>query len=177
MNIPNILTIVRFFLIPLFVYLYFIPIRNNTLYAIAIFIVAGITDIVDGYIARKYNIVTKFGMLLDPLADKLMILTVLFCFYLKGVIPLFVILIVLSKEILMILGATILYRKTRTTIQSNIFGKMTTAMFYIGVILLAFKIYIGYYVLILAVVFTIIALISYSYHFKYLYQGKLLKNS
>jgi len=177
MNIPNALTVIRFFLIPLFVYLYFLPVKNNIIYAIAVFVVAGITDVIDGYIARKYNVVTKFGMLLDPLADKLMILTVLFCFYIKGVIPLIVILIILLKEIFMIFGAAILYKKNRTTIQSNSFGKIATAMFYIGVILIAFKLFIGYYILILAVIFAIIAFVTYAYRFKHLYKEKLLKDS
>lgn len=86
MNIPNFLTLVRFLLIPLFVYTFFYVPEGNT-YAAVIFILSGITDILDGYIARHYNQVTKIGTLLDPLADKLMILTVLTSLWIKDLIP------------------------------------------------------------------------------------------
>ncbi|SNX55062.1 CDP-alcohol phosphatidyltransferase family protein [Thermoanaerobacterium sp. RBIITD] len=76
MNIPNVLTLLRFILIPIFVYSYFY-ITDGNIFAAIIFIVSGITDVLDGYIARHYNQITKMGILMDPLADKLMIITVL----------------------------------------------------------------------------------------------------
>jgi cardiolipin synthase len=67
MNIPNILTLFRLFLIPIFILLFFSNIFNYLFYSVLIFLVAGITDILDGYIARKYSLITKLGTVLDPL--------------------------------------------------------------------------------------------------------------
>ncbi|MDK2933316.1 MAG: hypothetical protein PWP27_1126 [Clostridiales bacterium] len=110
MNIPNILTLIRFLLIPVFVYFFFSNLEHNYLISATIFIFAGITDVLDGYIARTYNMVTKWGKLLDPLADKSMQLTVVFCLAYKKIIPLWAIYIILIKEILMVIGSIVLYR-------------------------------------------------------------------
>ena len=77
MNIPNLLTIIRFILIPLFVYFYFSNEQFSLEIAAIVFILSGITDTLDGYIARRFNQVTRLGTVLDPLADKLMLITVL----------------------------------------------------------------------------------------------------
>ena len=108
MNIPNILTAIRFFLIPVFCIVYFSSINNQFMISIIIFLISGITDVLDGYIARKYDMVTKWGTLLDPLADKLMLLTVLFCLSRTHVIPIWIFILILAKEGLMILGGLLL---------------------------------------------------------------------
>jgi CDP-diacylglycerol--glycerol-3-phosphate 3-phosphatidyltransferase len=77
MNIANKLTLLRVILIPVFIVFFYIEIPNHYIYSAIIFIVASTTDLLDGYYARKYNLVTKFGKLVDPMADKLLVCTAL----------------------------------------------------------------------------------------------------
>lgn len=79
MNLPNSLSIVRICLVPLFVAAYFLQYYWGAYVAVGIFILAAATDFLDGYIARKYNLVTDLGKLLDPIADKILICAALFC--------------------------------------------------------------------------------------------------
>lgn len=138
MNIPNLLTVFRILLIPLFIVAFYSDSPNNLLIAMIIFITAGITDVLDGYIARKYEMVTKLGTVLDPLADKLMLITVLACLTLADYITVWVIAIVVVKESLMILGSIlILLSKYDIIIPANTLGKLTTASFYIAILLVA----------------------------------------
>lgn len=79
MNIPNKLSILRILMVPLFVVAYFLPYSGAPCIALGIFILAAITDFLDGYIARKHNLVTTLGKLLDPIADKILVCAALFC--------------------------------------------------------------------------------------------------
>lgn len=164
MNLPNILTAIRFCLIPVFIYVFYNPdIQNNVVWGIVIFIAAGATDLLDGYIARKYNLITKWGKLMDPLADKLMLLTVLVSLYVRGIIPAPVILIVFIKEFLMIAGAAFLYKNRNVVVEANFFGKAATASFYVAVISAVLKFQYSNVLLYIAVVLTLIALVQYGY--------------
>lgn len=158
MNIPNILTTFRMFLIPVFILIFFSNNPRALIYSLIIFLLAGTTDILDGYLARKYNQVTKYGVVLDPLADKLMLLTVLFCLSLKSLIPSWIFIIVSIKEISMIISGILLYKKD-TIIPSNIFGKASTVLFYISI--LALSLTSNYTLLYLAVISGFIALLNY----------------
>jgi cardiolipin synthase len=160
MNIPNILTLFRLFLIPIFILLFFSNIFNYLFYSVLIFLVAGITDILDGYIARKYNLITKLGTVLDPLADKLMIITVLSCLVIKKYIPLWILIVVSIKETFMILAGIRLYNKN-TIIPSNKLGKLTTILFYLAILILTFNIEFGNYCLYVSVISALIAFINY----------------
>lgn len=164
MNIPNLLTIIRFILIPLFVYNFFYVGKGN-IYAAAIFVLSGMTDVLDGYIARHYNQITKIGTLIDPLADKLMILTVLTSLWIKGIIPFFIILILLVKEILMVVGALILYKKQDIAIPANKYGKATTVLFYIAIIFSIFGWPYGFTLMIIALFLAIVAFVIYTFEF------------
>jgi cardiolipin synthase len=176
MNIPNILTTIRFLLIPVFIYFFYSPsIENNILYATSIFILAGITDILDGYIARTYNMITKWGIVLDPLADKLMQITVLVCFTDKGYLPFWVILVIGIKEFLMVIGAIFLYYfADKTVIPSNKYGKLATVFFYVAILSIALDISkaLNYILVTIAVVSTIIAFINYLVGFKTINKDK-----
>ncbi|NIN35479.1 MAG: CDP-diacylglycerol--glycerol-3-phosphate 3-phosphatidyltransferase, partial [Gammaproteobacteria bacterium] len=77
MNIPNSLTLIRIFLIPVFVVAFYLPFSWNNLLATAIFSLAALTDLLDGYLARKLGQISKLGAFLDPVADKLMVAVVL----------------------------------------------------------------------------------------------------
>ncbi|MGH2330659.1 MULTISPECIES: CDP-diacylglycerol--glycerol-3-phosphate 3-phosphatidyltransferase [Thermoanaerobacter] len=164
MNIPNFLTFIRFLLIPLFVYTFFYVPEGNT-YAAAIFILSGITDILDGYIARHYNQVTKIGTLLDPLVDKLMILTVLTSLWIRSLIPFFVIAILMVKELSMIIGAAILYKKQEIAIPANKYGKAATLFFYIAIIFSIFKWPYRFTLVIIALLLAVLAFVVYALEF------------
>jgi cardiolipin synthase len=160
MNVPNLLSLFRLFLIPVFVFIFFSEVPNSLLYSIYIFLIAGFTDILDGYIARKYNLITKWGVVLDPLADKLMLTTVLTCLVIADLAPLWVLIIITAKELFMIIAGTLLYR-SNSSIPANSFGKISTCLFYISIFTLAFNVRFGDYLLYIAVASAIIAFINY----------------
>lgn len=165
MNIPNILTTVRFFLIPIFVYFYYSSMSNNLLYAFIVFFIAGLTDVLDGYIARKFNMVTEIGKLIDPLADKFMLISVLICLSSTELIPLWILIIIIVKELVMVIGAIYLYlSKIQIVIQSDRYGKNATFVFYIGIclVLLEVNVAISRFVVYLAVILALVAFINYS---------------
>lgn len=163
MNLPNIITTLRFALIPLFIKVFFSSLERSLLYSILIFILAGITDILDGYIARKYNIITKWGQAMDPLADKLMQLTVLVCFTIKKFIPLWIITIYGIKELLMIFGGIFLYAsKDKTVLPANSYGKAATVIFYIAILAIAFNFTYGKLLISISVLFTLYAFVRYA---------------
>ncbi|MDP4088272.1 MAG: CDP-diacylglycerol--glycerol-3-phosphate 3-phosphatidyltransferase [Bacillota bacterium] len=161
MNIPNVLTLFRLFLVPVFVLVFFSPVNHYLIFSISIFLLAGITDVLDGFIARKYNLITKWGMVLDPLADKLMLLTVLTCLTINRIIPIWIVGLIAAKEIFMIISGMFLYRKD-TVIPSNKFGKASTLLFYLSVFILSLNEHIGDSLLVIAVISAFIALINYS---------------
>lgn len=161
MNIPNALTIVRFLLIPGFVYYFFSPMEYGIRIAIVIFVVAGLTDILDGYIARKYNLITRLGIVLDPLADKLMLLTVLISITLKNQIPFWIIVVVAIKETLLILGAITLFNDHDIVVPANRFGKVSTIAFYIAILAVAFELPYSQVFIDGFVLLTIVALVVY----------------
>ena len=130
LNIPNTLTVIRFFLIIPFVY-YFM--HNDYLAAFVILAVSGITDMLDGLIARKFNQFTELGEMLDPLFDKLTQAAVAICFAIKEpiLVPLLAIFVV--KEALMVAGAIKLIGKNKKKPSgSKWYGKVATVLFYLS---------------------------------------------
>ena len=125
--IPNIITTFRLFLVPLFSYL--LLIADNLWGASIVLALSGLSDIVDGIIARKYNMITETGKVYDPLVDKLMQITVLFGLAVKGLIPFWFISIIIAKELIMILASMVLYIK-KIIVQAKWYGKMSTVIFY-----------------------------------------------
>lgn len=175
MNIPNILTIMRFILVPFYVIVFFSDIKHGVIYATGIFILAGITDVLDGYIARKYNMVTKLGIALDPLADKTMVMTVVLCMYLKGYLPIWVLAFVLAKEFSMICGGLLLFWKMdKTVIPANKYGKLSTFTFYVAIFIVVLDIssYLNYTMISIAVFIALLAFCNYLIGFK-----KIKKNN
>ena len=139
--IPNILTTMRLFLVPFFAYFMLTSngTNNNMVIAVIIFLFSGITDIVDGYIARKYNMITDFGKIYDPFVDKLMQITALVCLVIKGLIPIWLLVLVIIKEVTMIIVGGVLYTK-KIVVSSNWYGKLSTVVFYsIVVIIILFN--------------------------------------
>lgn len=130
-HIPNILTVIRLLLIPVIVV--FIFIGNYTL-AFVFFTISGITDIADGCIARKFNLISNFGKLMDPLADKLTQIATLASLVFTNIIPVWILLIVFLKEFIMICGASFLYGKD-VVVYSRWYGKLATVLFYIAIVI------------------------------------------
>ena len=98
MNLPNQLTMMRVILIPVYLVLWHLEFPGNNYAALAVFIVASLTDFLDGYIARKNNLVTDFGKFMDPLADKMLVLTAMTCFCAMGRFPDWALVIVMARE-------------------------------------------------------------------------------
>jgi cardiolipin synthase len=133
LTIPNMISFFRFLLIPVILWLY-IGEKNHTA-AIIVILISGVSDIFDGIIARKFNMITDTGKVYDPLVDKLMQITALFALSVRGFVPVWCISIIIAKELIMILVGLILYLK-KIIVQASWYGKMTTVIFYIVMLLL-----------------------------------------
>ena len=173
-HVPNALTIARFILIPFIV----ISLVNNDYISTFIFLtLSGLTDVLDGFIARKFDLISNFGKLIDPLADKSTQVAILTTLALKGIIPIWIIVIIFLKEFAMIAGASFLYGK-ELVVSSRWYGKLATVLFYVAIVSslaikyfnIAFKFDIYLYYLALA--FTIFSLFMYFHAF---YQQGYLK--
>ena len=152
MNIPNTLSLARICLVPLFVVAYFLPYYWGAIVAVCLFILAAATDFLDGYIARKYNMVTDLGKLLDPIADKVLVCAALFCVVATnplqysnytwatkfGVIFLAVgATVIISRELLISAVRQIAASKG-VVVQANLYGKIKTICQDIGLPMLVF---------------------------------------
>ncbi len=131
MTIPNILSTFRLILVPVFVIVFFNGGEHSWIIAGCIFALAGITDCIDGRIARKFNQITMLGRILDPLADKLMVLAALVSTTIAGIVPLWVTVIFTLKEVSQGICSLLLYRKIKDVPPSNILGKAGTFLFYV----------------------------------------------
>lgn len=131
-HIPNILSVIRIFLIGVFVTLFF---RARYTAALLVFVTAFLTDLLDGFLARKFNWITSLGKLLDPAADKLLVLSVLICVFIAKRNELFYLVIFLLmavKELLMLVGMLMML-KTKIVGYSDWAGKTATAFFSVGI--------------------------------------------
>lgn len=165
MNIPNLLTILRLLLIPVFYSLYQKDMYGS---ALLVFLIASFTDFLDGYLARKWNQITNFGKLADPVADKVMVLTALYCLAADGRIPWFAPAAILAKELLMVIGGAFMLGK-KVVVQANIWGKAATFAFIIALALVfpwhgvEFLYSAGNVLVILATLLSLWAMVQYAY--------------
>lgn len=168
-HIPNVLTVLRIFLVPFFPIAYFSDSPNNTRNALIIFIIAGLTDILDGYLARHFNLITKVGTVLDPLADKLMLLTAVYTLFFAGDLHYIFPLIITAKEVFMILGGIFLYfKKEKSVIPANKIGKTGTVLYSLAVfITVIFPGSLASWISIfLAIIVKLIAIATYAVHYR-----------
>ncbi len=133
LNVPNGLTMLRFLMIPLYIVLF---VKGQKYWALFTFLLAGCTDVLDGWIARRYNLITDFGKLMDPLADKLMGITALFSMtigtaQIPPVVPWAVVIVIVAKELLMMLGGLFMLGK-RIVVYSRPIGKAAQALLTLG---------------------------------------------
>ena len=171
-NIPNILTIIRFILIP---FIYMSVLTEHFLTALIIFTISAITDILDGYIARKYNYITDIGKLIDPLADKLTQIALLLSLAILKILPWWIFIIVFVKELVLVISASVLYSKKDVVVYSKWYGKLATTLFYLAIvcslIINHFNINIAFrvdlYLYYLAMLATFFALIMYAIKFEF----------
>ncbi len=136
MNLPNKLTVLRVLLIPVFVVFLLAAdaIGPWSVYAaLVIFIVASLTDMLDGKIARKYNLVTNFGKFMDPLADKLLVVSALVCYVAMDRIPAWVVLIIIAREFI-ISGFRLVAAESGVVIAASYWGKIKTTVQMITII-------------------------------------------
>ncbi len=135
-NIPNCLSLVRLALLPIFSALYLSSDQYPSLlwWALAMLALSGLTDLLDGVIARRFNQITEIGKLLDPLADKLTQVTVLVCMVIRNpaLIPLMI--ICLIKEVLQLIGGMLLLSRFDIIRGSKWFGKVSTTLFYLAML-------------------------------------------
>lgn len=126
MNLPNKLTIFRVILIPFFVVLLLFDLTTYDKWiALGIFIVASLTDFLDGYIARKYNLVTNFGKFMDPLADKLLVCSAMICLVELARIPAWVVIVIIAREFI-ISGFRLVASDNGVVIAASYWGKFKT---------------------------------------------------
>ena len=164
MNIPNLLSIFRILLVPAFAAAFFRGGENSHLWSTGIFLLAGLTDVVDGYIARRFGQITMLGRFLDPLADKLMVMTALVCCTIGGVIPLWAVLLFAGKECAQGLCGLVLFKKMRDVPPSNILGKAGTVLFYLTIALtLVFRVGATTQLILLIISFILIFTAFFSY--------------
>lgn len=168
MNLANKLTVFRVILIPFFVFFLLAPFFEGygNYIATAIFAVASITDLLDGKIARKYNLVTNFGKFMDPLADKLLVCTAMICLIELDKLPSWVVVIIIGREFI-ISGFRLVASDNGVVIQANYWGKFKTTfqMIMVIVLILDFQYWIFKYIeialIVIATALTIISLIVY----------------
>lgn len=161
MNIPNQLTTLRVILIPVFMFFFTSDITANNIIAAIVFIVASLTDFLDGHLARKWNLVTNFGKIMDPFADKLLVLTALIYLAISGIIPGWPVIIIIGRELL-VTSLRALAADNGIILAARNLGKFKTVsqMFAIIFLILGWQI-IGLILLYIAVALTIISLIDY----------------
>ena len=140
MNLPNKLTVMRVVMVPFFVAFMLIgAIPYNYLWALLVFAAASITDMLDGKIARKYNLITNFGKFLDPLADKILVASALICFVQLGWCSAWVTALILAREFV-VSGVRLVAASSdkKVVIAAGRLGKMKTAMTMVAICVIIF---------------------------------------
>ena len=168
MNLPNKLTLFRVILIPFFVFFLLAPYFEGygNYIAVAIFIVASLTDMLDGKIARKYNLVTNFGKFMDPLADKRLVCSAMICLISTGQLAAWIVIIIIAREFI-ISGFRLIASDNGIVIAASYWGKFKTTFQMLMVIVLILNIpnqfftVLGTILTYIALALTIISLIDY----------------
>ena len=165
MNLPNKLTLFRVILIPFFVLFMLVDITAYDKWiALAIFIVASLTDLLDGKIARKYNLVTNFGKFMDPLADKLLLCSALICLVALTKIPAWIVIIIIAREFI-ISGFRLIASDNGVVIAASYWGKFKTTFQMVMICLMIADIeaisLITTVVMWIALILTIVSLVDY----------------
>ena len=162
MNLPNKLTIFRVILVIPFVAL---MLNGYDLWAVAVFISASLTDLLDGKIARKYNLITDFGKFMDPLADKLLVCAAMICLVEMGRLPAWMVIVIISREFI-ISGFRLVASDNGVVIAASYWGKFKTTFQMLMIIVLILNLggvfdMIGLALTWIALILTVVSLIDY----------------
>ena len=168
MNLPNKLTIFRVILIPFFVFFLLAPYfpGYGKYIAVAIFIVASLTDLADGKIARKYNLVTNFGKFIDPLADKLLVCSAMICLVETKKLAAWIVIIIIAREFI-ISGFRLVASDNGVVIAASYWGKFKTTFQMLMIIALILDFSNKYFQILstvlvyVALILTVVSLIDY----------------
>ena len=164
--IPNIISLFRICLVPVFIIVYFTEDRDIKYFAILVYVIAGLSDLLDGYLARKFDAQSKLGKLLDPLGDKLITFTVLVCITITNNILYWAALVFFVKEVLMGIGGLLLHKKARVELPpSNFIGKGSTFLLFLVCVIFMFipdiPDPVAFALATIAICLTLVALVGY----------------
>ena len=164
LNVPNTLTLLRLLAIPVLAAVIYAGDQYNTL-ALILFLAIWVTDLLDGWIARRFNQMTEFGKLFDLLVDKLFQFTTALMLYIVGKLPFWVPAFIFVRELLMIIGSAILLRHGKIVVQSKWYGKLSTVLFVaafaVFFVLPADQRYLGKYIFLVPIIWSIFAYFRY----------------
>lgn len=156
-NLPNILTLCRFLLIPVYLIIFG---AGYTKVAFFVLLAAGLTDVLDGYIARKRKLITQLGSMLDPLADKSMMIAVILSLVFSQMISWQAAAAMFLRDAGMIAGSAFFHFRGKITVPANVLGKLTTVLYYVAILLIVFQLpYAGAYLWFVIVVSFITSII------------------
>lgn len=167
MNLPNKLTVLRVLMIPFFVVFMLMDIvpGMDKWIALAIFVIASLTDLLDGKIARKYNLVTNFGKFMDPLADKLLVSSAMICLVEMGRLPAWIVIVIISREFI-ISGFRLVASDSGIVIAASYWGKFKTVFQMVMIIVMIMDLGPSFAMLetiliYVALILTVVSLIDY----------------
>ena len=129
--IPNILSVIRIIFVFVFASVFFLC--DSKLPALVVFVISGVTDVIDGRLARHFGWVTQLGKILDPVADKLMQCTVLLCLSIDAYLPIWIFVFYAAASLTMALGSLIFFKQNREIGVSMKFGKFAAVLFYVAI--------------------------------------------
>ena len=131
-HVPNILSIIRIMIAPVMVVIYF-TLEKSRIYVALLYLLASATDVIDGYIARRYDAITNLGRILDPMGDKLMSVSLIGCLAVDGRAPLWTFVLLFLKELLQTIGSSIIGSKMKFEMPaSGILGKASTVCIFLA---------------------------------------------
>jgi len=166
MNLPNKLTLLRVILVPVFVIFMMVPGSWGRWAALAVFIFASLTDTADGYIARKYNMITDFGKFMDPLADKLLVSAAMICLVTTGQLPAWIVITIISREFI-ISGFRLIAAEKGIVIAASWWGKIKTVVQMVMICALLINAQVMWFIVLeqiliyAALILTVVSLIDY----------------
>lgn len=141
MNLPNKLTVMRVILVPFFIFFLLCDVtfgsQASSILALVVFIAASVTDALDGHIARSRNLVTNFGKFLDPLADKVLVISALVCFIQMGLVGAVPVIIIIAREF-MVSGLRLVTANEGVVVAAGIWGKLKTAFTMVAIVIILF---------------------------------------
>lgn len=175
MNLPNTLTVARIVIIPVFITA---VLYHKHRHALALFVIAALTDLLDGYIARVTNQKTALGQFLDPLADKFLLVSSFILFSVQGWIPLWLTITIISRDLIVVIGWFLLYLLThRVTIEPVLLGKTAIALQLITLTLVLLSINLSSIIPRQEILFIVTAALTAISGLQYIYKGLRLADA